>query len=239
MRGGATGGPPGKFIGAATVPARSAGPNKQRPAADTAGPFNHLTWRETYFFSFAFALASSLWLRKPSLSVSSLVNCSERSESELLSERRLHQCFFSPLVELSVLAALVVSELLLLSDAAAEPEAVNSAREMRPSESVSRLLYCDAPGPNEFELAFVSALTLALEELTDPLVVEFIEPEVEPVVLPEVVEDGEVVVERVPVEPELLPLPVLELPVPALPVWASALTVSNVRPLSRAAKVRE
>jgi hypothetical protein len=175
------------------------------------------------------------------LSVSSLANVVDWSESVLLSER-LHQCFFSPLVVLLV-------SLLLFSEPAAEPEAMNSAREMRPSASVSSVLNCDAPGP-KLELAFVSPLA-------EPLVEESMEPE-EPV-LPDVdegeaviedeepLEEGELVLERL-----LLPLPVLELefelpvpelefepPLPELPDWARAETVSRVRPLRTAAKVRE
>lgn len=102
-----------------------------------------------YFFNVAFALASSFWLRKPSLSVSSLVNVSAGPALVLLSsERRLHQCFFSPLGA-AVLSELTVPEVsaLELRDELLEAEAVNSAREMRPSASESRFLNCEAPGP--------------------------------------------------------------------------------------------
>src|SRR5690349_13984054 len=107
---------------------------QKKPAVPMDRGRDNRNWfKDRYFFSFELALASSVWLRKPSLSVSSLVNVSDGSESsDDLSEERLHQCFFSglalpePVAELSVLEP-------WMSEFAVLAEVVNSAREMRPS----------------------------------------------------------------------------------------------------------
>ena len=63
----------------------------------------------------------------------------------LSAERRLHQCFFSPLSVRSVLVVTAVSVVAVVSALnTAAPLAVNSAREIRLSPSVSRLRRCSA-----------------------------------------------------------------------------------------------